>query len=808
MKVKKIIFKTLLLSFILLFSTIPSLTGLSNQSLRSTQMPYEKNLFKVNNLDENSIEINLELDDFKFEKLDTEYGYFTSVSIDGFSYILNEGQAKLPCIRRLIEIPFGSNYEIKIKSLIWDEGSLQEFGMPERIIPSQQSIEKIPSSQNEFLIDEDYYNINSFLPADNIEIADSGNIRSRNFFLIEICPVKYKPINGQLRLLRSCELVISLENTDLDKTYENIERYSSSAYEKVFGELFENYGFYEKGLLKREQEGMLFIVYDSFTDEIQDLVDLKDDMGYDTTVTKTSDIPGGPSKENIKAYIQDAYDTWTIPPTYVLLVGDTGQVPTYPGTTGPGAADLYFVTVDGSDFIPDIFIGRFPGSTELEIEAMVEKTVYYQEASFPSDDWIKKGAFIASSDHGQLAEETHNYVIDNFLDPNGYTCDKIYEASGGSTTDISTALNEGRSLCVYSGHGYSYGWSCVSFGQTDIQNLNNNGMYPFVCSHACSTNTFEIGECFGETWVREEDKGALAFWGASDSTYWDEDDILERATFQSWREDGFDWIGGMTDMGLMYLYENYSGGGMTKYYFEAYNIMGDPSVRLWSESPSEPPIDPDVPEGPNEWIKNQDCSFSVSTTDPEEDPIYYMFDWGDGTSSQWLGPYNSGQEIQGVHKWSELGSYEIRVIAKDSHNQQSSWSDPLFLDIVENQNPNPPTINGPTIVRPKKLQTYQFTSIDPEGNDLYYYVIWGDGHVTDYEGPYASGETVEFEHSWGTTGEYTIISKVMDEFGAKSTQNELEINVLKSRGRTINPFFGKIVERLIENYPILQRILG
>ena len=236
-------------------------------------------------------------------------------------------------------------------------------------------------------------------------------------------------------------------------------------------------------------------------------------------------------------------------------------------------------------------------------------------------------------------------------------------------------------------------------------------------------------------------------------------------------------------------------------------LFADPAQMIKTPHPSEPPYDPDAPDGPSAWVKNQECSFTASTTDPEGDTIYYMFDWGDGSYSQWLGPIGSGQEIEGTHIWTELGDYDLKVRARDVWGRVSEWSAPLTLTIMENQKPSPPTINGPNIVRPRKLQTFQFTSVDPEGREIYYYVIWGNGHVTDYEGPFSSGQTAEFSNSWSSAGEYTIISKAMDEFGAKSTQNELKINVLKSRGRNINLFLQRLIENFGEFFPNLVRLL-
>jgi hypothetical protein len=434
---------------------------------------------------------------------------------------------------------------------------------------------------------------------------------------------------------------------------------------------------------------------------------------------------------------------------------------------------------------------------------MVEKTVYYEQGGFSDYDWIKKAAFIASSDYGQLAEETHNYVLDSYLDPNGYTCDKIYEASGGSTSDIVDALNDGRSLCVYSGHGYPGGWSCVPFDQNNIQSLTNEGMYPFVCSHACSTNTFADSECYGETWLREEDKAAIAFWGASASTLWDEDDILERAMFQSWWEDNLNWIGGMTDMALIYLYENYSGGDYTQYYFEAYNVNGDPSLRIWSNTPSGSPAKPTKPDGPDEWIQDVKATFSSNTSDPEGDNIYYLFDWGDGTDSGWVGPYASGQTGEASHSWSELGEYEIKVIAKDINNALSNWSDPHIISIIENEPPAKVSIDGPSWGFGGTDYEFTFTTTDPDGHDLYYKINWDDGSVEEWLGPYSSGEAFTLSHSWKEKGIYWVKAWAKDVVGGESGQASFKINILTNavKEKSRNLILTQIIDRLIGYFP-------
>jgi len=93
------------------------------------------------------------------------------------------------------------------------------------------------------------------------------------------------------------------------------------------------------------------------------------------------------------------------------------------------------------------------------------------------------------------------------------------------------------------------------------------------------------------------------------------------------------------------------------------------------------PIRPSIPNGPTGGKIVEEYTYSTSTTDPNGDQIYYLFDWGDDTDSGWLGPYNSGEEIEASHIWTEKGSFEIKVKAKDIHGSESDWSDPLSVSM-------------------------------------------------------------------------------------------------------------------------------
>ncbi|MBN2065551.1 MAG: PKD domain-containing protein [Candidatus Thermoplasmatota archaeon] len=112
------------------------------------------------------------------------------------------------------------------------------------------------------------------------------------------------------------------------------------------------------------------------------------------------------------------------------------------------------------------------------------------------------------------------------------------------------------------------------------------------------------------------------------------------------------------------------------------NVDEDDALVLFSISDDyEAPEKPNRPLGPTGGKPRISYTYSTSAIDPDGDKLYYKWDWNDGTQSDWMGPYNSGVEIEASHTWDEKGVYEIKVKAKDVYDAESNWSDPLSVSI-------------------------------------------------------------------------------------------------------------------------------
>jgi hypothetical protein len=99
-----------------------------------------------------------------------------------------------------------------------------------------------------------------------------------------------------------------------------------------------------------------------------------------------------------------------------------------------------------------------------------------------------------------------------------------------------------------------------------------------------------------------------------------------------------------------------------------------------------PPEKPDTPIGPTTGIPGVRYTYSSQTTDPNGDQIYYMFDWDDGTYSDWFGPCLSGDTVSLSHVWENKGNYNVRVKAMDDYGAVSEWSDPNEVIMTKDKN--------------------------------------------------------------------------------------------------------------------------
>jgi hypothetical protein len=94
------------------------------------------------------------------------------------------------------------------------------------------------------------------------------------------------------------------------------------------------------------------------------------------------------------------------------------------------------------------------------------------------------------------------------------------------------------------------------------------------------------------------------------------------------------------------------------------------------------PLTPAVPIGPATGAATHPYAFKTAATDADNDPLYYMFNWGDTQLSDWLGPFPSGDTCTGTHGWANPGNYNVMAKAKDTLGAETGWSSIASIHVV------------------------------------------------------------------------------------------------------------------------------
>jgi hypothetical protein len=182
----------------------------------------------------------------------------------------------------------------------------------------------------------------------------------------------------------------------------------------------------------------------------------------------------------------------------------------------------------------------------------------------------------------------------------------------------------------------------------------------------------------------------------------------------------------------------------------------------------------------------------------------YVFNRGTTSWSQTAKFVASDGQTQDYFGWSTSISSIYAIVgayADDNTNGADAGSAYIFQWI--NQAPTAPVITGPTSGKKDAILTYTFTSTDSDGDQVLYYVDWGDSTNTGWFGPYASGAAQTKTKSWSIKGNYTIKAKAKDIFGAESSWSYHEVTIPRTRTS-----FGFIFQRYFERLFLLKEFLS
>ena len=513
---------------------------------------------------------------------------YLSFDADRQHLLFEKGAPALPHVAKSVIIP--NQGSVKIETI---SSSYRDFENVE-VAPSKGHFSRQIDPASVPYTFGSVYEQNAFYPSEIATLSDPYIMRDVRGVVVHIHPVQYNPVTKVLRVYS--EVNIRVNEDAKQKISMNTLPLDFKKPSRSFSQIIANHFLNGGGRGGRypalnEQGEMLIIVYDSWNSNVQALKTWKDSLGIPTTVVNKS--TAGSTSTAIKSYIQNFYNTNNL--AFVLLVGDSAQIPT-PSVSGY-AADPTYSLLAGSDHYPDCMVGRFSATTSTHVDTQVTRTIEFEQM-IHQGSWNQKATGIASTEgpghHGEY-DDDHMDLIRNKLLAYTYTeVDRFY-GYGASSSQVANAVNNGRGMINYTGHGSQTGWSTSGFSNTNVNALINNNELPFITSVACVNGQFNTTTCFAEAWLRatngSEPTGAVAMYASSEYQSWSppmdaQDEIIDRYV-----DETYVTFGALCFAGASYMMQLNGSTGQSE--FDHWHVFGDPSLNTHGQGggPTDPVVD-------------------------------------------------------------------------------------------------------------------------------------------------------------------------------------------------------------------------
>jgi hypothetical protein len=331
----------------------------------------------------------------------------------------------------------------------------------------------------------------------------------------------------------------------------------------------------------------LIIVWDLYEEYIEPLAEWKHTKGIQTKVVRLSDV--GSTPDDIRNYVLDAYNTWEVPPEYVLLVGDTEQIPVHYGLTH---TDNYYATLEGSDYLADVMVGRITADSPGHCTTQVAKILGYERTPVEDDPaWPTSATLMIADDFddGDWIYYANTWFVYDLMQSAEFApVDTLFRRNPVSTQDVYNSVNEGRGFLNFRGQAL-FNWN----PPFDINpNATTSGWrLPVVVSATCGTGVFDVDGYVCETWVRAgsatDPAGGVAFFGSNTIIGASQALSLRRG----YVDEGF--MANAFGPDALTLGEACLAGKLNLFMhdenhqeYQAWNLLGDPELNLWTGTPS------------------------------------------------------------------------------------------------------------------------------------------------------------------------------------------------------------------------------
>ena len=508
------------------------------------------------------------------QKVQTTHGELSEIYIEGAYPNGNVGEPQLPMFTRLIAIPTGATPVVSVGAHTETEYTLSDYGIG-TISAMQAPIHKnVEPSTVEYAFNEAAYARNSYNDDPIAMVEVLGTMRGITLGRLIVQPVRYNPVAGKVMVFNNIDVNVEFQNGDAVSTAKMFSNTYSPAFQSVYDQIFNIDMLMGRGTrdaytdhpdMYNTPVKMLVICYSGFKNNssLNSWLQWKLQKGYYVDIYYTDET--GTSASAIASFIKTKYNASVSAGnayTYLIVIGDTGQVPYYmvkniDSSIGNCASDLGYASVNfsssTSNYFPDMYYSRMSVENTTHLANYINKVLTYEKYEFTDGGNYLNNVILVggwdSSWTSRVAKPTINYGTNYYFNSSNTTYGGFSGGTINATVSTSSTagysgtnngcyngINNGVCFLNYTAHGDKQEWYQPKLSATQVATLTNTGKYFFGVGNCCLTGNFNntttdyspgsaIGTnaCFAEAMIRVPNAGAIAYVGCSPYSYWYED---------------------------------------------------------------------------------------------------------------------------------------------------------------------------------------------------------------------------------------------------------------------------------------------
>lgn len=516
--------------------------------------------FNLESQNSRGVQIVFSLNEFYLEDEVINGENVKTLQVPGIFLPNNAGAPNLPGTGRFIAVPQGARVEVRILSSRTTSFKNVNIGPAPRI---PLETEEGPL---QYFKDLQIYSKDQYYPETPVRVSEMTQIRGVDAVLIGVTPFQYNPVSRELIVYQDIQIEVSFNGGN---GHFGEDRLRNRWWDPILRDIFLNqealqeveYIYRSESLTQDFEYVIITPDNPQFLPWADSIKVFRNRQGIRTGVVTLTEI-GGNTTTAIENYVNNAYNTWTIPPVAVLLMADYGTG----GATGNGIispvydnyciSDHIYADVN-NDHMADIIFARLTAQNSSHLEIMVRKFLNYEKnpptnpnyylhpitaMGWQTERWfqicsetingfweyvlgkqpVRENAIYSGTPTGSWSSNQNTSIVVNYFGPNGLgyipATPNHLNDWGGNATRINNDINSGAFMIQHRDHGYEQGWGEPAYSSSNLAGLNNNDLV-FIMSINCLTGKFNIsGDCFAEA-AHRYPKRALGVIAASETSY-------------------------------------------------------------------------------------------------------------------------------------------------------------------------------------------------------------------------------------------------------------------------------------------------